>query len=284
MLGNTAFHEASVYNRVGVLPILIEAGARFKTNAMGFTQMHAALARRDPPVTDAEALATLKALMKTPGIDAAKELNRTGNDGGTPLIMAAMTGLVNSCKYLVEQKADVHASILKGCGTGALHAAIEHDQVEAAKFLVSAGACTHPFMHNGKLNCTLSEFAKSPRMQKWCKMVQKPVLKTCAKCGVDFSREGMLKLLSDMASVKSKLHAINDRCSNPACTGASQVGTGITITNGDGTHDRSVVRLKKCGRCFKAAYCTVECQREHWKAGHKQECKQRAKPSDDDDD
>lgn len=31
--------------------------------------------------------------------------------------------------------------------------------------------------------------------------------------------------------------------------------------------------LHKCGGCGKAHYCSVECQRAAWKAGHKQECK-----------
>ena len=29
----------------------------------------------------------------------------------------------------------------------------------------------------------------------------------------------------------------------------------------------------KCGRCFSAYYCNIDCQTNHWKNGHKEECK-----------
>ena len=33
------------------------------------------------------------------------------------------------------------------------------------------------------------------------------------------------------------------------------------------------VKLKKCGQCGKVSYCSVDCQRQHWKVGgHKQAC------------
>jgi len=31
-------------------------------------------------------------------------------------------------------------------------------------------------------------------------------------------------------------------------------------------------RLKKCGSCKAVAYCSSQCQRQHWKAAHKAEC------------
>ena len=30
--------------------------------------------------------------------------------------------------------------------------------------------------------------------------------------------------------------------------------------------------LKKCGRCGKAYYCSKNCQKKHWKSGHKRNC------------
>ena len=30
--------------------------------------------------------------------------------------------------------------------------------------------------------------------------------------------------------------------------------------------------LKKCGRCEKAYYCSKDCQKKHWKSGHKRNC------------
>jgi hypothetical protein len=31
--------------------------------------------------------------------------------------------------------------------------------------------------------------------------------------------------------------------------------------------------FKRCGRCQRVAYCSRECQKEHWKTGHKIICK-----------
>ena len=30
----------------------------------------------------------------------------------------------------------------------------------------------------------------------------------------------------------------------------------------------------KCSKCLSAYYCDINCQRKHWKNGHKQECKE----------
>lgn len=32
------------------------------------------------------------------------------------------------------------------------------------------------------------------------------------------------------------------------------------------------VSLSRCSRCEVAHYCSVACQKTHWKAGHKQQC------------
>ncbi|KAG2499189.1 hypothetical protein HYH03_002770 [Edaphochlamys debaryana] len=53
-------------------------------------------------------------------------------------------------------------------------------------------------------------------------------------------------------------------CANPACTsldGDSEAG----------------VRLQKCGGCGRVEYCCRECQKEHWRAGHKAACGDGAK-------
>jgi hypothetical protein len=48
------------------------------------------------------------------------------------------------------------------------------------------------------------------------------------------------------------------RCGNAACGRAGgQAGAG----------------LKRCGRCLSAYYCSAACQRAHWGAGHKEECR-----------
>jgi hypothetical protein len=33
-----------------------------------------------------------------------------------------------------------------------------------------------------------------------------------------------------------------------------------------------VEKFKFCGNCLKISYCSVQCQKAHWKAGHKKEC------------
>jgi len=29
---------------------------------------------------------------------------------------------------------------------------------------------------------------------------------------------------------------------------------------------------KRCGGCHESVYCSITCQRKHWKAGHKHKC------------
>lgn len=42
---------------------------------------------------------------------------------------------------------------------------------------------------------------------------------------------------------------------------------------GSDTHSKELKkRLQRCSRCFGVKYCSRECQREHWKAGHKKTC------------
>ncbi len=36
--------------------------------------------------------------------------------------------------------------------------------------------------------------------------------------------------------------------------------------------DTHQIKLKKCSRCQMVRYCSVNCQRIHWLAGHKSEC------------
>ncbi len=36
--------------------------------------------------------------------------------------------------------------------------------------------------------------------------------------------------------------------------------------------DRWVDHVQACSRCLQAQYCSIECQKQHWKAGHRQAC------------
>ncbi|CAH1233435.1 Hypp739 [Branchiostoma lanceolatum] len=38
-------------------------------------------------------------------------------------------------------------------------------------------------------------------------------------------------------------------------------------------------KFQKCGRCRKTRYCSKQCQHQHWRGGHKDECKEK-KPDD----
>lgn len=49
-------------------------------------------------------------------------------------------------------------------------------------------------------------------------------------------------------------------CANPTC----RLPSGASV--GDSK------RLKQCSRCEKVRYCSVDCQKAHWRAGHKQAC------------
>ena len=33
-----------------------------------------------------------------------------------------------------------------------------------------------------------------------------------------------------------------------------------------------LLKILLCGNCKRVAYCSVACQKQHWKSGHKQEC------------
>ena len=62
---------------------------------------------------------------------------------------------------------------------------------------------------------------------------------------------------ADLAAVG--LHA----CALPAC----------------GAREVSVHQFKRCGGCKAVVYCSAECAKTHWKAGHKRECSRAALPA-----
>ena len=52
--------------------------------------------------------------------------------------------------------------------------------------------------------------------------------------------------------------AMGRKCSSSSCLARDGVGLAV---------------FKRCGGCAQAAYCSAHCQRVHWKAGHKHECR-----------
>lgn len=43
-----------------------------------------------------------------------------------------------------------------------------------------------------------------------------------------------------------------------------------------GAPETETIKHKRCSQCKQALYCSADCQRYHWKAGHKDECKKLA--------
>ncbi|KAI8381339.1 uncharacterized protein BYT42DRAFT_593220 [Radiomyces spectabilis] len=67
-------------------------------------------------------------------------------------------------------------------------------------------------------------------------------------------KEKLIRQLAKDATPENIKHAI---CANPACDKKEQ-------NAGD---------FKRCGQCQRVSYCSRECQKDHWKAGHKVVCK-----------
>lgn len=64
------------------------------------------------------------------------------------------------------------------------------------------------------------------------------------------------KLIQQLAKEALPENVRHKQCSNTYCTKTEE-------NKGD---------FKKCGRCQRVSYCSRECQKEHWKAGHKVVC------------
>eukprot|EP01010_Urceolus_cornutus_P005501 NODE_963_length_1204_cov_255.477056_g729_i0.p1 GENE.NODE_963_length_1204_cov_255.477056_g729_i0~~NODE_963_length_1204_cov_255.477056_g729_i0.p1 ORF type:complete len:287 (+),score=83.77 NODE_963_length_1204_cov_255.477056_g729_i0:283-1143(+) len=78
-------------------------------------------------------------------------------------------------------------------------------------------------------------------------------------------------------------HAAGQRCSNQLCEatkpdfveegkpqtgGRKKKGKGaVSVANTD-----QVVQFMVCSQCYRKEYCSAECQRAHWVAGHKRKC------------
>ncbi|CEG67461.1 hypothetical protein RMATCC62417_03889 [Rhizopus microsporus] len=63
------------------------------------------------------------------------------------------------------------------------------------------------------------------------------------------------KLIRQLA--KEGDNSIHKQCANPMCE----------------KREEEPGSFKRCGRCQRVAYCSRDCQREHWKTGHKVVCK-----------
>ncbi|KAG2220694.1 hypothetical protein INT45_012558 [Circinella minor] len=74
------------------------------------------------------------------------------------------------------------------------------------------------------------------------------------------SLEDQAKLIRQVAKEATPEKVRHRQCSSTFCTNTEQ-------KEGD---------FKKCGRCQRVSYCSRECQKEHWKHGHKAVCSTNA--------
>lgn len=58
---------------------------------------------------------------------------------------------------------------------------------------------------------------------------------------------------------------------------ADDIRNATFCPGGCGQAETTATSFKKCSRCKLIRYCSVQCQRRHWKAGHKLECKKEQK-------
>ncbi|KAI9318686.1 hypothetical protein BX666DRAFT_1930632 [Dichotomocladium elegans] len=75
------------------------------------------------------------------------------------------------------------------------------------------------------------------------------------------SVEDKQKLIRQLAKEAAPEKVRHRQCSNTHCTKVEE-------KTGD---------FKKCGKCQRVSYCSRECQKEHWKAGHKAVCSEPPK-------
>ena len=262
--GLTALHIAAREHHREAIDVLIKRGARIRHTSRkkgpynGSTPFHLVFedARRDE-----ETAATLTALLRAP--NAAEEIDSCTDVCLTPLVSAVRTGCVAPARVLLEHKANVHINIngVRGCtllntrfvsngNTGPFSLAM-------AKLLVLHGVCTH-----GK-STTLSEMAamrgETPEMISYLRSVGGQGVARCEKCGWAGGKTAggpEAKLGREPVKEQPKLQS----CANPNCQIKKMV------------NPPPVMHLKTCSRCKNVAYCSVECQRQHFKV-HKPNCK-----------
>lgn len=247
--GATALHFAAQRGRVDVISALRQAGARFRSDSLGGTPLQA-FATDD--LTDESALAVCKALMAFP--DAAEHLN-TPSTTGTALDRVACYGFLKTTRFLLDARADVNGSAVT-LGIHPLACALSCGKLDVAKLLVRSGACTHPFLDGNANLVPLHVLAEPPSKEalQWCKSIEKPQVSACAKCGLDSSPEGVVRMQKFWQAMLSKWNP--PRCSNPKCKG--ELNTPVMAVSERKERPIGVSlppRLKKCSRCLKVAYC-----------------------------
>ena len=70
---------------------------------------------------------------------------------------------------------------------------------------------------------------------------------------------------TDKVRLESNTELVGRKCDNPTCMVREGLGGAV---------------FKRCGACKQQVYCSVHCQRTHWRDGHSKECKTMAKNAD----
>jgi len=124
----TVLQLAAMDNKLELLQALLEAGAdpNAKNSETGRTALHGAV--------EGGHLGVVKAL-----IAAGANINQSGNDGQTPLQLAAIHGKVEVLQALLQGKVNLNARNSR-TGRTALHGAVEGGHLEFIKARIAAGA------------------------------------------------------------------------------------------------------------------------------------------------
>lgn len=299
--GTNVVHLAAAYGRMATLQFLVESG-QFDLDAKsheGATALHLACIKGDLDIArflfartthstdsdgDTELHLAVRSLAVTRFLLAAgrHDVGALTNDGSTPLHRAVSVepSHVGVVKALVKAKAPLH--VKDDTGATALQAACHRGNVDVVRFLIDSKSNVndvdadgftplHAAAQNGHLH--LVEFLV--QSVKVAVDVRSTKGSTPLICALRFAHTKVVKWLVKFGQANVRLHsnfgapvevarrfaylgphaaALSEWLSRPcARTGCLRRGS------------------KKCGGCFKARYCSTECQRQHWEA-HKEHC------------
>ena len=169
-------------------------------------------------------------------------VNVVDNNGVTPLINTAQKGHLDMVTLLLAQTVDVNHADSEG--DTALTVATGNQRYKVAKLLLIEGKANASHKTNDGSNAL--HIAASLGNRKLVRLLS-PHLELSAS-----ELDDLDNMVPDDVKAKLQLR----RCS--FCAKFQRVGQ---------------KKLQKCSRCLSARYCDSDCQRGHWRAGHKQECR-----------